>query len=537
MKGDVAIYDYIVVGAGSAGAIVAARLAEVSSVTVLLIEAGPPDRSHWTKVPIGFGRMLFNPDYMWYHATQPEPELDGRVLPLLQGKVVGGGSSINGLQYARGVPFDYDNWQALGGQGWSYRDVLPYFRKLERSEIGATEYHGADGPIGVEKACWKNPLAEAFIAAAERTGIPRNDDFAGEKADGVGYADLTTWRGRRMSTAEAYLKPARRRPNLHIVTGALATDILMEGRHARGIRYARDNHAVTAHARAEVILSLGALHTPKLLQLSGIGPGAVLRQHGLPVRHELPGVGENLIDHLMLGYHYVAPGRFTINRVISNPLYRIMAGLDYYGGRRLGAMCVGPALAGGYLRSRPDVEVPDIQFGLVPFLSDFQKLGQLDRRGGFSIGFFPLRPESRGCVTLASPDPADPPLIQINYLAEDEDKRVLLDGARLVRRIARTDPLNAMIVEEARPGQTCDSDEDLMAYARASATSGFHFCGTARMGVDPMAVVDPQLRVRGISGLRVVDASVMPAIVSGNTNAATMMIAEKAADMIRAKTG
>lgn len=360
------VFDYIVVGAGSAGAVVASNLSADPGVTVLLIEAGPADTSHWTKVPLGFGKVLFDSRYMWFHESQPEPSLGGRRLGLPHGKVLGGSSAINGMQYARGIPFDYDNWERLGATNWSYKDVLPYFKRMERYHRGADAYHGGDGPIGVETVRWKTPLGDAFIAAAEKKGLPRNSDPNGESAEGVGYVNVNTWRGRRSSTSEAYLKGARKRTNLRVVTEAFATHILLEGREAKGIAYERGGNRYEARARLEVVLSLGALQTPQLMQVSGIGPSALLQKHGVRPVHDLPGVGENLIDHVHAGVTCTSSSRHTVNAIMESRLTKIFHGMDYYLGRRKGLLTLGASQTGGFAFSRDGLPGPDLQFGLTP---------------------------------------------------------------------------------------------------------------------------------------------------------------------------
>ncbi|OAN76882.1 choline dehydrogenase [Sulfitobacter sp. EhC04] len=525
-------YDYIVVGAGSAGAIVATRLTEDPSTRVLLIEAGPEDSSYWSKVPIGFAKILIDDRYMWNYETQPEPELKGRSFPLPHGKVVGGSSAVNGLVFTRGLPYDYDSWVKMGAKGWGADDTLPYFRKLESWAGGSDAFHGGDGPTGVENARWQTPLADAFIAAAMNTGLPRNDDFNGAKRDGVGYAPLDTRRGRRSSTSEAYIKPNRNRTNLHIITEALVTRILLEGRRAVGVAYERGNQEHEARANAEVILSAGALHTPHLLQISGIGPGALLQANGVPVIRDLKGVGENLMDHVQTGRTYITNSPHTFNRAVGNPVSQLKAGINYYMGPRNGALTNGPSSVIAYLRSSDGLEEADVLMHFLPFLPDDTGWG-LNKQSGFRIAMFKSRPESRGFVRLSSPDPKAAPSIVFNHLSTQSDVDTLLYGMRFAKQMSETAPLSQHVIKELDPGQQGESEEGLLSFIRGNANTSFHYAGTARMGDDDLAVLDPSLRVRGIDRLRVIDASAMPTITSGNINPAVLMIGEKGADLIR----
>ena len=537
MSDETSRFDYIVVGSGSAGAIVAARLSEDPDTSVLVLEAGPEDRSYWSRIPLGFAKILFNPRYMWHnHVTDPEPHLNGRSFPLPHGKLVGGSSAINGVVHVRGVPLDYDTWRDLGAEGWGYRDVLPYFIKYERDSRGAGPYHGGDGPLGIELARWQNPLADAFIAAAEAGGIPRNTDFNGAQQHGTGYWDLATWKGRRSSTSLAYIRPARSRRNLHLVTEAYVTKVEFEGRNAVGVVYERDGRLHRARANREIILSAGAIQTPQLLQLSGIGPGELLQELGIPVVHDLKGVGENLMDHVQYGRKYETSSPYTLNRQVGNPFTQVLAGMQYYLGGRRGPLTIGASLAGAYVYTREGLEAPDVQLHFLPFMPG-DKGWDLARFSGFRLGMYQNRPLSRGRLRVTSPDPRDNPSIRFNHLAEEEDVRTAIAGMKLARRIAESEPLRKHVIREIEPGPDADTDEAILDYIRATADTGFHFSGTARMGTDDLAVVDPELRVHGVSGLRVIDASVMPTIPSGNINAAVLMIGEKGADMVKAGGG
>lgn len=526
------IYDFIIVGGGSAGCVLANRLSENLKYQVLLLEAGPPDRYPWIHIPIGYGKTMFHPVLNWGFESEPEPNLNGRRMYTPRGRTLGGSSAINGLIQIRGQAEDFDTWEELGAEGWNAKETLHYFIKSERNSRGASAYHGGDGPLHVSDVANRGELADAFIAGAAELGIPRTDDFNGASQEGAGYLQLTTCNGFRCSTAVAYLRPARGRPNLHIVTRAHVTRVLFRGRRAVGVEYRQEGRGtVQADASREVILSAGALQSPQLLQLSGIGPAGLLSDMGIKVVHNLPGVGENLQDHLALRFLFKCTKPITTNDDLRTPLRQLWTGLRYAMFRK-GPMAIGVMTASLITKVMPDVATPDTQL--------FLSMVSADERGkkphtfpGFTIACYPLRPSSRGHVRIKSPDPMAPPAMLFNYLSTNYDRAITVAGARLTRRLAASRSFAPYILEEYRPGPAVDSDAAILETVRDTGTTGYHPVGTCRMGHGALCVVDPRLRVHGVDGLRVVDASVMPTLVSGNTNAATVMIAEKAADMIR----
>jgi len=527
---DLGSFDYIVVGAGSAGCVLANRLTASGRHRVLLLEAGGRDRNIWIHIPLGFGKLFDNAKVNWLYATEPETELNNRKIIQPRGKVLGGSSSINGLLYVRGQPEDFDHWRQLGNAGWAFADVLPYFRRAEDQERGADALHGVGGPLAVSNVSEPHPLCEAFIAAAQQAGFPRNDDFNGPRQDGAGYFQLTAKNGRRWSTAVGYLRKARRRPNLAIACNALATRILFSGRRAVAVEYRQGQTTRTAYANAEVIVAGGAFNSPQLLQLSGLGPAELLRGLGIDVIADMPSVGSDLQDHLQVRMQYRCTEPITMNDVINHWRHRYGAGLRYLLSRK-GLLTIGAGYAGAFLRTRPDLMSPDVQIHFLIFSADTAGAA-LHAFPGFMTSVCQLRPQSRGFVHIKSNDPSVAPAIQPRYLSARNDCDSTVAGMKLMRRVMNQPAMRKYIAEERAPGPHCQSDADLLTFARDTGTTVYHPTSTCRMGSDPAAVVDERLRVRGFERLRVVDASIMPTLVSGNTNAAVVMIGEKGADMV-----
>ncbi|MDE0096392.1 MAG: choline dehydrogenase [Gammaproteobacteria bacterium] len=525
-------YDFIVAGAGSAGCAIAARLSEDADVRVLLLEAGRRDTNPWIHVPVGYFKTMHNPSVDWCYRTDPDPGLNGRRLNWPRGKVLGGSSSLNGLLYIRGQPEDYNEWSAMGNPGWSWQEVLPYFLKSENQERGANAHHGSGGPLTVSDIRFRRKITDAFIDAALEAGIPPNDDFNGESQEGVGYFQLTAHGGRRCSTAQAFLKPAKSRPNLDVVTSAHVTRLTREGRRITGVEYRRGSQLFHGTSRRETVLSAGAIGSPQLLQLSGIGPGALSREMGIEPVLDLPGVGANLQDHLQIRAVYKC-SQPTLNDEIRNPLRRLLIGLQYLL-FRTGPMTMAASQVAIFTRTSERAERPDIQFHFQPLSSDSPGEGTHDF-SAFTSSVCQLRPTSTGQVKITSPDPDEHPSIQPNYLSTEHDCEVAIGGMRVSRRIASMPALQPFITDEYDPGSHVQTDDQLLEHARDTANTIYHPTGTCRMGPadDARSVVDHRLRVHGLDDLRVADASIMPAIVSGNTNAPSIMIGEKCADMIR----
>jgi choline dehydrogenase len=523
--------DFVIVGAGSAGCVMATRLSEDPSTRVVLLEAGGEDRNRWIHIPLGYGKTFADSSVNWCYEAEPDAGANGRRIFWPRGKVLGGSSSINGMVYIRGQHEDFDLWRQFGNTGWSSTDVLPYFKRAQHQVRGASEFHSTGGPLCVSDTSEHHPICEAFIAGAMELGYERNDDFNGAKQDGVGYHQTTTRNGKRCSTAVGYLHPVRNRPNLRVVTGALAEKILFEGKRAVGVAFREHGQPRTVRAAREVILCGGAVNSPQLLLLSGVGPADQLAQFDIPVVHELRGVGQSLQDHYSAPIKLKCRLPITVNDVMQSNAKKLKVGLQYYlFGTGPLTMAAGPAAL--FVRTRQELATPDVKISVAPFSSDKLQDG-LHPWSGFGLTVYQLRPESRGEIRLKSANPADPPAMLPNYLATETDRRAIVDGLKIGRRILATSPMRHYVSEEYQPGASVTTDEQLLLHAKNTGNTVFHPTSTCKMGVDAMAVVDPELRVYGIAGLRVVDASIMPTVISGNTNAAAIMIGEKAADMVR----
>ncbi len=523
-------FDYVIVGGGTAGCALADRLTENSRHTVLVLEAGGKDDGFWISIPAGFSKLLTGARYNWRFETEPEDNTLNRRIVVPRGKGLGGSSLINGMIFVRGQKQDFDGWAQAGATGWSFEDVLPYFKKLENFEDGASDMRGGGGPLNVERVALRPELAEAFIAAGEQAGFPRNPDYNGVSQEGFGYYQVTQKKGRRWSAADAYLRRAEARPNLSIRTGAHVTGLRLEGTRVVGVDYRVGTEPRSVAARAEVVMAAGAVQTPQILELSGIGDPAHLRSVGIDVRHALPGVGNNYRDHFCTRMNWRVKKPITLNEQARG--LSLAASVAQYFATRTGILTLGTGLAHGFVKTRPELESPDVQFFFMHASYANAADRSLDKEPGMTIGVAQLRPDSVGSIHVKSADPYASPAIRPNFLAARSDAETLIEGMKVARRVVAQPAMDPYRAFEMSPGPNVNTDAEWLEFARSNGQTIYHPIGTCSMGIGPNAVVDPSLKPYGLQGLRIVDASVMPLMVSANTEAAVLMIAEKGADLI-----
>ena len=518
-------FDFIIVGGGTAGCVLADRLTEDGRYRVLMLEAGGRDRNFWIPIPAGFSKLLTGSRFNWRFETEPEDNTLQRRIVVPRGKGLGGSSLINGMIFVRGQKQDYDGWAQSGATGWSFDDVLPYFKKLERFDGGADEWRGADGPMSVQRVKLRPEIAEAFIAAGEQAGFPRNPDYNGASQEGFGYYQVTQKDGRRWSAADAYLRRAENRPNLSIITGAHVTRLLLDGRNVTGVEYQQDGRTLSVHAEREVIMAAGSVQTPQILELSGIGDPTHLSHVGIETRHALPGVGNNYRDHFCTRMNWRVKKPVTLNEYAQG--WRLAGAVAQYFATRTGILTLGTGLVHAFIKTRPELATPDVQFFFMHASYANAADRKLDKEPGMTIGVTQLRPDSVGSIHVKSPDPYMMPAIKPNFLSARGDAETLIEGMKMARRVIAQPAMDPYRAYEMSPGEEVQTDAQWLDFARSNGQTIYHPVGTCAMGIGPRAVVDPSLRVIGLGGLRIVDASVIPLMVSANTEAAVLMVAEK----------